>query len=85
LERLWQAAQEHLIEVPVDANRAGCVVLFRMQRSSVAKHVAILAAGPAEMPTIIHAYSGKGVVETPLTLSWKIRIIAQFQYPKGGN
>lgn len=85
LERLWHAAREHLKEVPVDPNCPGCVVLFRMQRNSVAKHLAILATGPAGMPTIIHAYSGKGVVETPLTLPWLRRIVAQFQYPKGGN
>lgn len=85
LERLWQAAREHLLEVPVDPNRSGCVVLFRMQRNSVAKHLAILATGPAGMPTIIHAYSGKGVVETPLTLPWVRRIVSQFQYPTRGN
>lgn len=85
LERLWQAAREHLVEVPVDPMRYGCVVLFRMQRNSVAKHLAILAAGSAGMPTIIHAYSGKGVVETPLTAPWTRRIVSQFQYPKGGN
>lgn len=85
LERLWQAAREHLTEVPVDPNRPGCVVLFRMQRNSVAKHLAILATGPGGMPTIIHAYSGKGVVETPLTLPWRRRIVSQFQYPTGSN
>lgn len=85
LERLWQAAREHLIEVPVDPMRAGCVVLFRMQRGSVAKHLAVLATGAAGIPTIIHAYSGKGVVETPLTPPWVRRIVAQFQYPTRGN
>ncbi len=85
LERLWQAAREHLIEIPVEQLHPGCVVLFRMQRNFVAKHLAILATGPSGIPTIIHAYSGKGVVETPLTMSWKRRIVAQFQYPTGGN
>jgi NlpC/P60 family putative phage cell wall peptidase len=85
LERLWSAAKEHLVEVPVDPSRIGCVVLFRMRRDTVAKHVAILARRGSEMPTIIHAYSGKGVVETPLTNPWQRRIVAQFQYPNRGS
>jgi len=30
----------------------------------------------------IHAYSGHGVVESPLSVPWQRRIVARFQFPK---
>ena len=84
-ERLWDAARQWLIEIPVDDQRVGTVVLFRMHTGSVAKHVAILAQDPSGMATIIHAYSRRSVVETPLTPHWRDRIVAQFEYPIGSK
>jgi len=81
LERLWQGAMRHLQEVPVAPDCAGQVVLFRMRRCAVAKHVAVLGGAGREIQTIIHAYSGAGVVETPLTPAWARRIVAQFRFP----
>jgi NlpC/P60 family putative phage cell wall peptidase len=82
-ERLWAAAQKHLFAVPLNFSQRGNVVLFRVFRSAVAKHLAVLGSVNGEVPTIIHAYSGKGVVETPLTPAWKKRIVAQFRFPNG--
>lgn len=82
-ERLWVAAQRHLLPVPIDPRALGQVALFRVFRSAVAKHLAITALGPDGTPTIIHAYSGKGVVETALTPAWSSRIVAQFRFPIG--
>jgi len=80
-ERLWVAAQRHLIAVEVGAPLAvGEVLLFRMRDGSVAKHLG-LAAVSSEAPTFIHAYSGHGVVESPLSLPWRRRIAARFAFP----
>lgn len=81
-ERLWWAAARHLRQV--ENPEAGDVLLFRMQTGSVAKHLAILASHKAGYPTIIHAYSGHGVVETPLTRGWSRRIVSGFEFPLGG-
>lgn len=80
-ERLWAAATRHLRRVDPDHAEAGDVVLFRMRSGSVAKHLAILGGDAGGFPTLIHAYSGAGVVETPLTQAWARRIVAQFEFP----
>ena len=77
-ERLWQAALRHLR--PIDSVAPGCVLLFRMRGGSVAKHVGILARDGASA-TFVHAYSGHGVVESPLTPPWARRIVARFAFP----
>lgn len=61
----------------------GDVLLFRMRRGAVAKHLGILAGTP-EAPTFIHAYRGHGVVESPLTPPWARRIVAYFRFPQRG-
>ncbi|MCP5085876.1 MAG: peptidase [Rhodobacteraceae bacterium] len=81
-ERLWAAALRCMEPVKIHPEQAGQVVLFRMYARAVAKHVAILGGKSVGYPTIIHAYSGVGVVETPLTPSWRRRIVAQFKFPK---
>jgi NlpC/P60 family putative phage cell wall peptidase len=79
-ERLWAAAARHLAEVPAGQARAGDVVLMRMREGSVAKHLGILA-GNAAGPTLVHAYSRIGVVESPLTQPWARLIVAAFAFP----
>lgn len=80
-ERLLRAAREYLVPQCIDISRFGDVVLFRMQSGSVAKHLGILATSK-DFPTLIHAYTGHGVVETPLTHAWTRRIVAQFSFPE---
>jgi len=77
-ERLWQAARAHMTETATPA--PGQVLLFRMRRGAVAKHLG-LAARPGPAPAFIHAYSGRGVVESPLTGPWARRIVARFTLP----
>lgn len=80
-EALWQAAQAHLIAKPLTAKQPGDILLFRMRSDAVAKHLGFLAsAGPA--PSFIHAYSGHGVVESPLSTPWEHRIVACFEFPE---
>ncbi len=84
-ERLWVAAARNMKAVEFDAARAGQVVLFRMRAGHVAKHLGILARSAAGFETVIHAYTGRGVIETPLTDAWKRKIVAQFQFPQKGK
>ncbi|MEE9455213.1 MAG: peptidase [Paracoccaceae bacterium] len=58
----------------------GDVLVFRMRARRVAKHLAIVSALKPN-PKIIHAYSGQGVVETPLSPAWERRIAGVFQFP----
>lgn len=84
-ERLWQAARRHLEEVPLHAARPGDVLLMRMRRSGPAKHLGILAADPQGCETMIHAYSGVGVVESPLGEPWRSRVVAAFRFRGGAR
>lgn len=82
-ERLWQAAKRHL--QPIRSPVSGDILLFRMRSRAVAKHLGILASNDTRYPTIIHAYTGHGVVETPLTQAWSRRVVAGFRFPIGGS
>ncbi|MEM6409273.1 MAG: NlpC/P60 family protein [Pseudomonadota bacterium] len=80
-EQLLLAAQRHLIERPIGAVGLGDVILFRMRRGSVAKHLGIqVETGSA--PKFIHAYSGQGVELSPLSAPWERRIAARFAFPE---
>ena len=37
------------------------------------------------MPRFIHAYTGHGVIESPLSQPWQRRIAARFAFPEGAN
>ena len=79
-EQLWLAALRHLPPVDIDFGAVGDVVLFRVKRGAVAKHLGILA--PSENgPRMIHAISGRAVHEVTLTPDWQARVVAQFAFP----
>ncbi|MBR9764666.1 MAG: peptidase [Rhodobacteraceae bacterium] len=78
-ERLWAAARRHLQPRTGDA-QPGDVLLFRMRSGAVAKHLGILARAGGEA-SFIHAYSGHGVLESPLSQPWRRRIVASFAFP----
>ncbi|MEQ9675505.1 MAG: peptidase, partial [Roseovarius indicus] len=42
-----------------------------------------LQAGCGAEASFIHAYSGHGVVESPLSAPWRRRIVARFAFPQG--
>ncbi len=79
-ERLWAAALRHLRPAAMTDSGAGQVLLFRMRDDGVAKHLGLSAVG-ADGPSFIHAYSGHGVVESPLSSPWARRIVARFDFP----
>lgn len=83
-ERLWAAAMRHLMAKKVDDVAAGDVLLFRMRNGAVAKYLG-LQGRLGENPSFIHAYSGNGVVESPLSAPWRRRIVARFAFPEGDN
>ena len=76
-ERLLEAMGAYF--VPVFDAAVGDVLVFRLR--SVAKHLAIVSAHGK----IIHAYSGRGVVETPISLAWERRIAGVFRFPDRSN
>lgn len=80
-ERLWQAALRHLRAADGAGVGAGEVLLFRMREGAVAKHLGI-SSGAGEGATFIHAYSGHGVVECPLSEPWRRRIVARLVFPE---
>ncbi|MFN0114577.1 MAG: peptidase [Paracoccaceae bacterium] len=81
-ELLHEAAMRHLVPVEAASGEAsGQVILFRMRDRAVAKHVGIMGLAGAGA-TFVHAYSGHGVVESPLSLPWRRRIAARFAFPE---
>jgi NlpC/P60 family putative phage cell wall peptidase len=83
IEALWEAAKRHLRPKAVTDEAPGDVFLFRMRDGSVAKHLGVAGRIGAQA-TFIHAYSGHGVVESPLSAPWRRRIVARFEFPQEG-
>jgi cell wall-associated NlpC family hydrolase len=65
-------------EIAPSAAGPGALVLFRMTPRAIAKHVGVLT-GP---DSFLHAYERLGVVEEPLTPSWRRRIAFAFLFPQ---
>lgn len=81
-EDLWQAARRWLVEMPGRFVAPGDVLLFRMRTGSVAKHLGIVSqCGPNAR--FIHAYTGHGVIESPLSAPWMRKVAARFEFPIG--
>ena len=78
-EQLLRAAMRHMTPVTDQPMAAAQVVLFRMRRGSVAKHLGLIAQ-VGETPTFIHAYAGHSVVESPFSVPWQRRIAARFAF-----
>lgn len=83
-EELWHAARCWLRPVDKADAGPGDVLLFRMRDGAVAKHLGILSSVPPN-GRFIHAYSGHGVVESPLSEPWARRVVAAFAFPEGSK
>lgn len=79
-ELLLAAGQLHLRQKPFDRHAPGDVMLFRMRDSAVAKHIGIQANVGVDA-SFVHAYSGHGVIESPLSHAWARRVVARFTLP----
>ncbi len=77
-EVLAEGARRMMIEAPPAEAGPGALVLFRMKHRAIAKHVGILT-GPY---SFLHAYEHLGVIEEPLTQSWRRRIAFAFLFPQ---
>ena len=73
---LLAAAQRYLLQKP-GSPVAGDVLLFRMRKGAVAKHLGICTG----VDNFVHAYSGHGVVENALSAPWRRRIVGVFAFP----
>lgn len=76
-EPILGLARTVMVEVPVDQLEPGALLVFRMQRGAVAKHLGILT----EPDRFIHAYERIGVLEAPLRAPWRRRLVAAFRFP----
>lgn len=81
IERLWAAALRHLEPKARGDAAPGDVLLFRMRSAGVAKHLGI-QGNTGRRPSFVHAYSGHGVMENPLSGPWERRIVARFRFPE---
>lgn len=77
-EVLAEGARTMMPEIAPEEAGRGALVLFRMMPRAVAKHVGILTAPDR----FIHAYERLGVIEEPLTPSWRRRIAFAFLFPQ---
>lgn len=81
-EILLSAAKRWLVPLGPSERRKGSVLLFRMRDDAIAKHLGILVEDGA-LPRFVHAYSGHGVVESPLSEPWNRRVVSAFAFPVG--
>ncbi|MCX7289453.1 MAG: NlpC/P60 family protein [Rhodobacterales bacterium] len=80
-EVLLEAANQWLVKKPLGAAERGDVLLFRMRQGSIAKHLGIQSE-TRDAAAFIHAYSGVGMVESPLSRPWLHRIAERFSFPE---
>jgi NlpC/P60 family putative phage cell wall peptidase len=78
-EDLMAAADRWLVRKSLHDQAAGDVLLFRMRTGAVAKHLGI-AADIGAQASFIHAYSGHGVLESPLSEPWARKIVARYHF-----
>ena len=77
-EVLAEGARGAMIEIGPDDAVPGALLIFRMERRAIAKHVGILT----EAGTFIHAYERLGVIEEKLTPPRRRRIAFAFLFPQ---
>lgn len=77
-EVLAEGAQRMMPQIAPSKAGPGALVLFRMTPRAIAKHVGILSGSDK----FIHAYERTGVIEVPLSRSWRRRIAFVFLFPQ---
>lgn len=77
-ELMLDAARRHLVEKPDGDIALGDVLVFRLYKDVSAKHCAIVS-GPDSM---IHAYSGKAVIEVTIGDWWLRHVAGVFRFPE---
>lgn len=77
-EVLLKAAPRWLSRLPDGPADPGNVLMFRMRDRGTVRHLGIFCGHDR----FIHAYSGHGVTESPLSTPWTRRIAARFAFPE---
>ncbi len=77
-ETLANAAQAHLVALPLSGFSGGDVVLFRWREGLPAKHCAI-AVSPH---TMVHAHDGACVTEVSIGPWWRRHLAYAFRFPR---
>jgi NlpC/P60 family putative phage cell wall peptidase len=77
-EVLAEGARACMIEIEAADARPGALLLFRMRLAAIAKHVGIVVPGSR----FIHAYERLGVIEEPLTMTWRRRVAFAYLFPR---
>jgi NlpC/P60 family putative phage cell wall peptidase len=77
VEILAEGARKFLLEV--DVAEPGCLLLFRMKRKAIAKHLGVLTFDQ----TLIHSYERSGVREELYTDAWQRRLAFVFVFLGG--
>lgn len=77
-EVLAEGARRMMPEIALSDIGPGALVLFRMKPRAIAKHVGILTSPDG----FLHAYERLGVIEEPLTPTWRRRIVFAFLFPR---
>ena len=80
-EDLLAAAGRLMLPIALTDALPGDVIVFRMRRNGVAKHLGILSESRNGDRKFIHAYDRQGVVESPLSNAWASRIAGAFRLP----
>lgn len=81
-ETLMRAADQWLTRRSGLSWQSGDVLLFRMRRGAVAKHLGIVSSDIGNL-RFIHSYTGHGVIESPLSEPWRRRVAAVYHFPEG--
>lgn len=80
-EVLMTVANTWLVRKTEPRLAPGDILLFRMREGSVAKHLGVVVS-LVPITTFIHAYTGHGVVESPLSSPWARKIAAVYRFPE---
>lgn len=83
-EALMRAADQWLTRRSNMSWQPGDVLLFRMRRGAVAKHLGIVSSDIGGT-WFIHSYTGHGVIESPLSDPWRRRVAAVYHFPEGAQ
>ncbi|KZL25612.1 NlpC/P60 family protein [Pseudovibrio sp. WM33] len=75
IEVLAEGARKWLQPVPVEDIKPGCILLFRMKDTAIAKHCGIMS----DTSHFIHAHERVGVIEQPLATAWRRRLVFGFK------
>jgi NlpC/P60 family putative phage cell wall peptidase len=70
--------KKYLEEIPLNAYIPGDIMLYRMLRSAPVKHCAIVVSPDS----IVHAYSGHGVIKTSLLHGRNSQLMHVFRFPE---